>query len=108
MMQNAFRNQGLHVFSINAKNYIALTLKPIIRHAFHSEPGNKIAREAKPALHNLMLNGVFFTDNPIYDFGHRAVTRDEVKRHELFKLLMRCMHRFAGAKPTYYMRQIKA
>lgn len=55
-----------------------------------------------------MLNGVFFTDNPIYDLGHRTAGRDEVKLYELFKLLMRCMQRFAGAKPNCYMRQIKA
>lgn len=105
MMQNAFKNQGLLVYAGSAKNYIFMALKSMIRQAFHGEAQDKIAQEAKSALRYLMMNGVLFTDNPIYDLGHRAAGRDEVKLHELFKLLMRCMQRFAGAKPNFYMNK---
>ena len=54
-----------------------------------------------------MINGTLFTDNPVYDLGHRAAGGREVKLHECFNLLMRCMQRYALALRNYYMKAIK-
>ena len=105
MMKNAFRQLNMRVFTGKAKNYIEMTLKQLVRNANNGKEGNRMTQEGKMVLGHLMPNGVLFTDNPVYDLGHRAAGGREVKLHECFKLLMRCMQRYALAPQNYYMKK---
>ncbi len=79
----------------------------MVQHAFHGKPESRVTKEAKTLLHQLTLNGTLFTDNPIYDLGHRAGGGKEAKLFDCFKLLMFCMQRYALAPQNYYMQAIK-
>ena len=107
MMQNAFKQMNMHVYTASAKRYIEQTLTQLVHHAYHGKPESRVTQEAKSVLNNLMINGTLFTDNPVYDLGHRAAGGREVKLHDCFKLLMRCMQRYALAPQNYYMKAIK-
>ena len=107
MMQNAFKLVDRHVFTVSAKLYIERALNQMVQHAFHGKPESRVTKEAKTLLHQLTLNGTLFTDNPIYDLGHRAGGGKEAKLFDGFKLLMLCMQRYSLAPQNYYMQAIK-
>ena len=107
MMKNAFRQMNMHVYTGKARNYIEMTLKQLVHNANNGKEGNRITQESKTVLGYLMNNGVLFTDNPVYDLGHRAAGGKEVRLHKCFELLMRCMNRYALAPTNYYMNKIK-
>ena len=108
MMQNAFQKLNWHVNASKAAIYIERTLKQIVHHSFHGKEGNHVSKEAKQLLGHLMLNGILITDHPIYDLGHRAAGGKEVRLHQSFELLMRCMKRYALAPQNWYMHKINA
>ena len=107
MMKKAFQKANMHVYVAKTASYIEMTLKQMVRQAFHGKEGVSLVQQTKTALNNLMLNGILITDHPKYDLAHRAAGRDEVKLFNQFQILMRCMKRYANAPQNYYMRQIK-
>lgn len=100
MMANVFKDNV--VFVVTLKSYIDTALDLLVTTAF--KKGSSVAPQAKKILDTIMKNGVLFSDNALYDLGHRAGGRDEVILYKLCNIMKNCLKMFGNAQPRFYMK----
>ena len=67
---------------------------------------NHEEKECKMVLGRLAPNGVLFSDNVIYDLGHRAAGAAEGYLYEDLDLLHRMIQKFNNARMNWYMTRV--
>ena len=101
MMRNAYPDNSVKV--VRVKSYIVTALKSLARQSFQGNAENKFAKECKMVLGRLAPNGVLFSDNVIYDLGHRAAGAAEGYLYEDLDLLHKMIQKFNNARMNWYM-----
>ena len=104
MMRNAYPDHSVNVVLV--KSYIVTALKSLARLSFQGNAENKFAKECKMVLGRLAPNGVLFSDNVIYDLGHRAAGAAEGYLYEDLDLLHKMIQKFNNARMNWYMTRV--
>lgn len=106
MMRNAYPDYSVNV--VQAKAYIIMALKALTRQNFHGKAESGFVQDCKKIFGYLAPNGVLFSDNIIYDLGHRAAGGAEVQLHNKLKLLHQVIQKFANVPMRWYMTKVNA
>ena len=106
MMRNAYPDYSVAV--AQAKTYIVTALKSLAKQNFHGKAESKFVKDCKFIFGALAPNGVLFSDNMIYDLGHRAAGGAEVHLHNMLKLLHQVIQKFANVPMKWYMTKVNA
>ena len=106
MMRNAYPDYRVAV--AQAKTYIVTALKSLAQQNFHGKAESKFVKDCKVIFGSLAPNGVLFSDNMIYDLGHRAAGGAEVHLHNKLKLLHQIIQKFANVPMRWYMTKVNA
>lgn len=99
MMANVFKDNVIYVVPL--KNYIKTALDLLVKAAFNKNSSR--APQAKKLLDTLMKNGVLFTDNALYDMGHRAGGNDEVQLVQRCLIMKKCLKMFGNGQERFYV-----
>ena len=102
MIRNFFPRKEVWVHTL--KDYIEQTLRQILKSNFKDDDQNAHIKNAKIAFKSLMPNGVFATDNPLFELGHRAAGGVEARLQTYVKYIMQCVQHFFGKSPQMYIR----
>jgi hypothetical protein len=104
MMRNAYPDHSVKVVLV--KSYIVTALKSLARQSFQGNAENKFTKQCKGILGRLAPNGVLFSDNVIYDLGHRAAGAAEGYLYEDLDLLHKMIQKFNNARMNWYMTRV--